>query len=43
VKFITRDEVKQIIADDASINPDNIKYLKLNAEEEIYTSNFSYN
>lgn len=43
VKFITRDEAKQIIAEDASISPKVIKYFRLNAEDETYTCDFSYN
>ena len=43
VKFITRDEAEKIIADNASISSSNIKYLRLNAEDETYTCDFSYN
>jgi hypothetical protein len=43
VKFITRDEAKKIIAEDASISPKVIKYFRLNAEDETYTCDFSYN
>lgn len=43
VKFITRDDAEKIIANNASISPSDIKYLRLNAEDEIYTCDFSYN